>query len=139
MRRNADTAAQTPLDARGLLELAVLMAVHDNALSAAAVAERVTNLAAPGFAAERAQVEAALQRLTQAGCIEPAGDGTCRASDLGRARAAELGARTPGSACDSTRICLLMRLCLDGLMPAGNRSILVQRLLAGADPDERSG
>ena len=149
-----------PLDADGLLTLAVLMAVDDAPLSLPAIAARVGNLAAPGFDADRAQVAAVVARLHADGYLDQgdgdatgevacgdatgevacgdaageaisgdAGEATWRIAEAGRELATELGGRAPGQACDATRTCLLLRLCLDATMPAQNRRVLVTSLL----------
>lgn len=129
-----------PLDADGLLALAVLMAVEAGPLSFPAIAARVQNLAAPGFDAARNRVGAAVERLHADGYLDAdgldrAGDVTWQLSAAGRELATDLGGRAPGQACDATRTCLLLRLCLDGTMPAQNRRVLVASLLDRAhDP-----
>ncbi len=138
--------ATEPIDADGLLTLAVLMAVQAGPLSFPAIAARVQNLAAPGFAAERNRIGTAVERLHADGYLDAdgldaAGDVTWRIAEPGRELATELGGRAPGQACDATRTCLLLRLCLDGTMPAQNRRVLVASLLDRAhDPvsDHRS-
>lgn len=134
-----------PLDADGLLMLAVLMAVDDGPLSVQAIAARVGNLAAPGFDADPDQVAAAVERLRADGCLTAGGADaatapTWRIAEAGRELATELGGRAPGQACDATRTCLLLRLCLDATMPAQNRRVLVTSLLqldraAALDPE----
>jgi hypothetical protein len=146
-RVNGQTYAMTrcshptePLDADGLLALAVLMAVDAAALDVPAIAERVRNLAAPGFDAGQGDVANTVARLHADGHLVAAGaaaDGPARwrASAAGRELATELGGRAPGQACDATRTCLLLRLCLDGTMPTRNRRILVASLLGSqGDP-----
>ena len=132
----SDPCTQTtkPLDAEGLLVLAVLMAVDGEPLGLPAIAARVGNLAAPGFAVDRDEVARTLARLHADGCLEASGsdghgDPAWRTSETGRERATELGGRAPGQACDATRTCLLLRLCLDATMPAQNRRVLVTSLL----------
>ena len=135
-----------PLDADGLLTLSVLMAVQSGPLSFPAIAARVQNLAAPGFDADWNRIGAAVERLHADGYLDAdgldaAGDVTWRIGEPGRELATELGGRAPGQACDATRTCLLLRLCLDGTMPAQNRRVLVASLLERAhDPvsDQRS-
>ena len=129
-----------PLDAEGLLVLAVLMAVDGEPLGLPAIAARVGNLAAPGFEVDREDVAGTLARLHADGCVEASGmdgygDRAWRTSETGRERATELGGRAPGQACDATRTCLLLRLCLDATMPEQNRRVLVTSLLrADRDP-----
>lgn len=124
-----------PLDADGLCALAVLMAVYDQPLDADAIAERVARLAAPGFDGGSGRVAEAIAELAAAGHLEaePGDDAVAarwRIAPPGRELATELGGRAPGQACDATRTCLLLRLCLDGTMPADNRRILVASLLS---------
>ncbi|MBK1668893.1 hypothetical protein CKO28_12715 [Rhodovibrio sodomensis] len=131
-----------PLDAEGLLTLAVLMAVDGGPLSGSAIAARVRRLAAPGFDTDHNRVGAAVERLHADGYLDadgldPAGEVTWRIAGPGRELATELGGRAPGQACDATRTCLLLRLCLDGTMPEPNRRVLVASLLrqaSGAGP-----
>lgn len=123
-----------PLDADGLLTLSVLMAVEAGPLSFPAIAERVQNLAAPGFDTDRHRIAAAVERLHADGYLDAdglddAGDVTWRVAGPGRDLATDLGGRAPGQACDATRTCLLLRLCLDGTMPEQNRRLLVSSLL----------
>lgn len=127
-----------PLDANSLLSLAVLLASQDAPQTVPAIADRVAHLAAPGFPADRPAVERAAARLRASGHLSETPEGYLRASEAGRALATDLSGRLPGSACDATRVCLLLRLCLDGVMPAGNREILVARLLAGQAPENCS-
>lgn len=123
-----------PLDAEGLRALAVLMAVDGEPLGLPAIAACVGNLAAPGFDVDRGDVAATFARLHADGCLEAAGtdahgNPAWRTSDPGRDRATELGGRAPGQACDATRTCLLLRLCLNATMSARNRRVLVTSLL----------
>ncbi|MDZ7711874.1 MAG: hypothetical protein U5L06_01565 [Rhodovibrio sp.] len=134
-----DTCPQPtePLDADGLLTLSVLMAVESGPLSFPAIAARVQNLAAPGFDADWNRIGAAVERLHADGYLDAdgldaAGEVTWRIAESGRELATELGGRAPGQACDATRTCLLLRLCLDGTMPARNRRVLVASLLERA-------
>ena len=124
-----------PLDADGLRQLAVLMAVYDGPERAAGIADKLARLAAPGFDTGRARIDAEIDRLAGAGCLhadagDPADATRWRIAAPGRELATELGGRAPGQACDATRTCLLLRLCLDGTMPAANRPVLVASLLS---------
>jgi hypothetical protein len=123
-----------PLDDDGLLTLSVLMAVEARPLSFPAIADRVQNLAAPGFDTDRNRIGATVERLHADGYLDAdgldgVGDVTWKIAVPGRELATELGGRAPGQACDATRTCLLLRLCLDGTMPAQNRRVLVASLL----------
>jgi hypothetical protein len=126
------TNADAPLTAAELRALAVLMAVSQRPESPDRIAEKLARLDAPGLEVGRDAVAAAVDGLADAGAVGREG-GAVAITEAGRARAWELGGRTPGSACDSARVCLLLRLCLDGVMPAANRRLLVRALLAGGD------
>jgi hypothetical protein len=126
-----------PLDENGLLTLSVLMAVEAGPLSFPAIADRVQNLAAPGFDTDRHRIGAAVERLHADGYLDAdgldgAGDVTWQIAAAGRELATDLGGRAPGQACDATRTCLLLRLCLDATMPEQNRRVLVASLLGQA-------
>lgn len=132
-------ATSQPLDAEGLITLAVLMAVHDRALSVPEVACRVARLAAPGLATNSQRVASMLETLHVAGHVEAEGLSDTgavrwRISASGRELATDLGGRAPGRACDASRTCLLLRLCLEGTMPASNRRVLVASLLGRTGP-----
>jgi hypothetical protein len=122
-----------PLTPDALRRLAVLMAVSQGPASPADIAAKLARLAAPGFACAAADADAAVARLQDEGRLEATASGELAITPEGRALAETLGGRTPGSACDSARVCLLLRLCLDGVMPAANRCLLVRALLAGGD------
>jgi hypothetical protein len=119
---------RAPLDANGLRALAVLMAVHDAPADSDAIAAQLARLEAPGFDTGRTRVEATVRALMDDGALATAGGGWV-ATEAGRALAWELGGRAPGRACDATRTCLLLSLCLSGSMPEGNRRALVRALL----------
>ncbi|MBK1697554.1 hypothetical protein CKO21_09890 [Rhodovibrio salinarum] len=130
-----------------MLSLAVLMAVYDQPLGGAAVRDRMQRLAAPGFDADSAWIDDAIAGLHAAGYldsdVDEVGREVWRINAMGRDLASELGGRAPGQACDATRTCLLLRLCLDGTMPAHNRRIFVASLLSrnagsGAQGSEKS-
>jgi hypothetical protein len=125
--------ADVPLSADELRALTVLMAVSDRPAGMAEIAAQLARLEAPGFAAGSEAVEAAVARLEADGDLSRSDDGALSITEAGRARAWELGGRAPGSPCDSARVCLLLRLCLDGVMPPANRSLLVRTLLTGGD------
>jgi hypothetical protein len=137
----SETCSQptAPLDDDGLLTLSVLMAVEAGPLSFPAIADRVQNLAAPGFDTDRNRIGAAIERLHADGYLDAegldgAGNVTWQIAGPGRDLATDLGGRAPGQACDATRTCLLLRLCLDGTMPEQNREVLVASLLDRSPP-----